>query len=53
MRLWGINPTNSIFYSPEPHAEVYCLRLNINIWKLGYFYRKLKVILMFGETRSN
>ena len=36
MRLWGISPTNSIFYSPEPRAEVYCLRLNINISKLGY-----------------
>ena len=23
-------------YSPEPRAEVYCLKLNINISKLGY-----------------
>ena len=37
MRLWRINPTNCIFYSPEPRAEVYCLRLNINISKLGYW----------------
>ena len=34
-RLWGINPTNSI-YSPEPRTEVYCLRLNFNISKLVY-----------------
>ena len=27
MKLWGINPTDSILYSPEPRAEVYCLRL--------------------------
>ena len=25
MRLWGIIPTNSIVYSQEPCAEVYCL----------------------------
>ena len=24
-RLWGINPTNSIVYCPEPRAEIYCL----------------------------
>ena len=36
-RLWGINPTNSIVYSPQPRAEVYCLKLNINISKLGYY----------------
>ena len=35
-RLWGINLTNSIVYSPEPRADVYCLKLNINISKLGY-----------------
>ena len=39
MRLWGISPTNSIFYSPEPRAEVYYLRLHINISKLGYYFR--------------
>ena len=31
-RLWGINT-----YSPEPCAEVYCLRLNFNISKLVYY----------------
>ena len=31
VRLQGINSTNSIVYSPEPHAEVYRLRLNIVI----------------------
>ena len=36
MRLQVINPTNSIVYSPEPRAEVYCFKLNINIPKLGY-----------------
>ena len=35
-RLRGINPANSIVYSPEPRAAVYWLKLNINIWKLGY-----------------
>ena len=28
-RLRGINPTNSIIYSPEPLTEVYCFRLNL------------------------
>ena len=37
-RLWGINPTNSLVYSPEPRAEVYCLKLNIDISKLGYLH---------------
>ena len=37
MRLWGINPTNSIVYLLELHTEVYCFRLNFNISKLGYF----------------
>ena len=36
-RLWGINPTYSIVYSPEPHAEVYGFRLNLNISKLVYY----------------
>ena len=36
-RLWGINPTNSIVYSPEARTEVYCFRLNFNISKLGYY----------------
>ena len=36
-RLWGINPTNSLVYSPEPRTEVYCFRLNFNISKLGYW----------------
>ena len=35
-RLWGINPTNSVVYFPEPRTEVYCFRLNFNISKLGY-----------------
>ena len=35
-RLQVINPINSIVYSLEPHAEVYCLKLNIFISKLGY-----------------
>ena len=29
-RLWGINPTNSVFIPPEPRTEVYCLWLNFN-----------------------
>ena len=35
-RLWGINPTNSIGYSPEPRAEVYCFWLNFKISKLVF-----------------
>ena len=34
----GINPTNSIVYSTEPCAEVYCLMLNFKISKLGYYH---------------
>ena len=32
-RLRGINPTNTVFYSPEPRAEVYCLQMNFKISK--------------------
>ena len=35
MRLWGINPTNS----PEPCAEVYCLKLN-------KIYRNQSIVVM-------
>ena len=37
-RLQGINPTNTVFYSPKPRAEVYCLQLNFKnlISKLAY-----------------
>ena len=40
-RLWGINPTNSVFIPQEPRTEVYCLRLNFNISKLVYFTSRL------------
>ena len=46
-RLRGINPTISIVYSPEPRAEVYCLRLDINISKLGYSSAKVSSIVFF------
>ena len=36
-RLRGINPTNIVFYSPEPRAEVYCLMMNFKISKLAYY----------------
>ena len=36
MRLWGINPTNSVAYFPEPRVEVYCLTANFKISKSGY-----------------
>ena len=49
-RLWGINPTNSIVYSPEPRAEVYCLMLHINISKLGYFHYEL--LIQFKARRQ-
>ena len=41
-RLWRINPTNSLVYSPEPCGEVYCLTLNFKILKLSYW------LLAFG-----
>ena len=34
-RLQGIDPTNSIVYSPEPRNEVICFKPNFNISKLG------------------
>ena len=34
-RLRGINPTNTVFYSPQPRAEVYCLLMNFKITKLA------------------
>ena len=33
-RLWKINPTNTVFYSPEPRAEVNCFQLNIGLFGL-------------------
>ena len=30
-RLWGISPTNSVVFYPEPLTEVYGFRLNFNI----------------------
>ena len=35
-RLRGVNPTNTVFYSPQPRAEVYCLLMNFKISKLAY-----------------
>ena len=35
-RLRGINPKNTVFYSPQPRAEVYCLLMNFKISKLAY-----------------
>ena len=35
-RLRGINPTTTVFYSPQPRAEVYCLLMNFKISKLAY-----------------
>ena len=40
-RLRGINPTNTVFYSPEPRAEVYCLQMNFKISKLAYCCKTL------------
>ena len=37
-RLRGINPTNTVFYSPEPRPEVYCLQMNFKISKLAYCF---------------
>ena len=34
-RLRGINPTNTVVYSPESRAEVFCLQLNFKISKLA------------------
>ena len=31
------NPANTLFYSPEPRAEVYCLQLNFKTSNLAYF----------------
>ena len=41
-RLRGINPTNTVFYSPEPHPEVYCLQMNFKISKLAYYLCQTK-----------
>ena len=35
-RLRGINPTNTVFFSSEPPAEVFCSQLNFKISKLVY-----------------
>ena len=48
-RLRGINPTNTVFYSPQPRAEVYCLLMNFKISKLVYY----KTFLPVRAARSN
>ena len=30
-------------YSPEPRSDVYCFRLNFNIWKLDYWFFELNL----------
>ena len=51
MRLRGKKPTNSIVYSPEPRAEVYCLTLNFEISKLGYLASTMLLVGCLG-TKS-
>ena len=53
-KLREINPTNSIVYSPEPRtrAEVYCLRLNISLSKLGYCFKTL-LVKMYAKPLPN
>ena len=51
-RLRGMNPTNSIVYSPNPRAEVYCLRLNINISKLAYSNQNSPIRSMVQQHKS-
>ena len=36
LRLYGLKPHKLCSYSPEPRAQVYCVRLNFNISKLVY-----------------
>ena len=43
-RLRGINPTNTVFYSPQPRAEVYCLLMNFKISKLANSVKSRKHI---------
>ena len=43
-RLRGINPTNTVFYSPQPRAEVYCLLMNFKISKLVYCTTSIIVV---------
>ena len=48
-RLRGINPTNTVFYSPQPRAEVYCLLMNFKISKLAYSTRTLVGMFSFSQ----
>ena len=53
----GNKPHKLCSYSPEPRAEVYCLRLNFNISKLVYFFHKLHLSFeknyLFPNIRKN
>ena len=54
-RLGGIKYSVCGVYSPEPHAEVYCLQLSFKISKLVYCPRligqkKSRVTPMFSYT---
>ena len=54
-RLWGINPTKSLVYSPEPRTEVYCVRhlgLLYNAFSIHLNHRKAQK-LSLDEAISN
>ena len=51
-RLRGINPTNTVFYSPQPRAEVYCLLMNFKISKLAYCKLFFIIITLSGILRN-
>ena len=51
-RLRGINPTNTVFYSPDPRAEVCSLQLTFKITKLAYWtHSKSQVIFTRPSPR--
>ena len=51
-RLRGINPTNTVFYSPEPRAEVYCLLMNFKISKLAYYSTGHKMCMVVKVAKA-
>ena len=46
------NPSNTVFYSLEPRAEVYCLQQNLKISKLAHFQLQTspRKMVSLGQT---
>ena len=48
-RLQGVNPTKTVFYSPEPRVENYCVQLNFKMSKLA---NKCHICILLDQAKD-